>query len=247
MHCLPLGLALGALSVTTPQAAEIFEKVGTPAPISPTGLTSVFPATARGVGWTMVAEESRLGMAGSNPVFIAGNARTDVSLGMAWTHREDESSIVTLVSDVVRFDAALAAVRIAPVWLAFGYQNPDHSELDLHVFQNSATRLEENLDVWLLAMACEPWSPWRLGGSVARLDQESGTSRLAYQASLGAAVEAGRATVAAAFKSEPFGQDRTEMLAPALVQVDARWALTPGSGPAGRPSRHYVSSPAGIL
>jgi hypothetical protein len=113
------------------------------------------------------------------------------------------------------------------VWLAFGYQNPEHVEEVLRIFRNSDTRLVQDLAVWLLAAACEPRLEWRFGASLAMLDQESGPSRRAYQASLGAEWHAARTMVGAAFKSELFGQDRSDLLAPSLVQLDARYALAP--------------------
>lgn len=233
-HSLIAATLLGALGASGAGAAEIFEKVGTATPISPTGVSYVFPAAARGAGWTLAAPESRLGMAGSNPAFIAVGSRAEAVLGGSWTHRTEESSSATLDSDVVRFDHAMAAVRLRPMWLAFGYQNADHAAYDLDIFRDSATRLVENLDTWLVALAGELRSGWTLGGSVAMLDRDRSTESRAYQASIGLQAEGNRAAFGAAFKSEPFGEDRTDMLAPALVELDARYQWTPALSVAAR-------------
>jgi hypothetical protein len=227
LRVLMLSAGLGVFLARPAPAAEIFEKIGNATPISATGISYAFPATARAAGWTVVALESRLAMSGSNPAFVAGGDRAEVALGTTWTHRSGETSVLDLVDDTVRFDAGFLRARVSSVSLVLGYQNPYHLEEELPIYQDTTTRIESNLDVWSFAAACTPRANWHCGASIAMLVQNGGPSRRAYQGSVGVEWQAERMLAAAAFKSELFGEDRLEMLAPALVQVDARYALAP--------------------
>jgi len=215
-------LALG----TAPAGAQDFEKIGTPIPISPTGIPYTVPAAARGAGWTIVSPGARLGLAGSNPAFFRGQGMAEVALDALWEYQDVGSSL-----DFDRYESRIASmagkIDLFRVSVGLAYQRPYSSEYRLPRYVTDQT-VEEGLEVWLGGAAVEITSTLILAGSLAWQRAEVGPrSREAYQATVGLALEFESSTLALAIKSEPFGGDADELLAPFWIQLDGRVAAGP--------------------
>ena len=224
-------------------AVENFEKVGLfpGQPVSPTGIATAPPATARAAGWTIVAPEASLGLMERNPAFLTEPPHAGLSITGGWEHRDDWGSFD---SDLARLQAVTAEVRLAPVSLGFAYQMADRIDLpQLDIFRNGQSYFEE-LETWTGGIAFKPIPTLSVGASFTSLHKERPVSNTVYRATLGTELQARSLKVAAAFQSQQFGSDADALLAPSWLQLDAVMPIGPRWTVAARLSAGWWSDDA---
>ena len=122
------------------QAAEVFEKVGTPRTISPTGIPYTVPAAARAAGWTIVSPPARLGLAGSNPAFLRGLQRFELAIDGSYEF-QDAASSTGFDRYQARFTSAAGKIDVGRVSVGLAYERPYASEYELPIFASGSSFL----------------------------------------------------------------------------------------------------------
>jgi hypothetical protein len=190
-------------------------------PVSPTGIAYTVPAAARAAGWTLAAPQARLGLVGSNPVFVGGGASRALAVDAAWEHQDLDASLA-----VDRFESRISSLtgKLSTGGLALGvsYQRPFHAELNA-----PSGSAEHELQVLVGAAALDVLPTVRVGASLAGQFVDSVEDVTTYQASVGVETNVGPLMVAGALKSVPFGGDADRVNEPGWVQLDARAGLGP--------------------
>jgi hypothetical protein len=141
---------------------------------------------------------------------------------------QDFTTIPNLPLDAneIRFSTAAAKYRVSRYAFGVLYQRPFNAEHGPGGIFRVA--VDEGLDVWTGAAAIEVSPGARVGVSFSALDAwRSDIDRWAYQSGVGMELELQRVVLAAAFKSELFGEDAEALLAPSWLEIDARVPLGP--------------------
>jgi len=219
LRCVPRVATLAFCSIALP----IFPAMAQTGrfPVSPTGIAYTVPAAARAAGWTLAAPQARLGLVGSNPVFVGGGPSRALAVDAAWEHQDLDASLA-----LDRFESRISSLtgKLTTGGLAVGvsYQRPFHAELDA-----TTASAEHELQVLVGAASLDVMPMLRVGASLAGQFVDSVEDVTTYQATVGAETQVGPLLLAGALKSVPFGGDADRVSEPGWVQLDARAGLGP--------------------